>query len=96
MIGLMLTGGCVTVPAVEYRQVKSPADMIGMSDSFYLRRSALEITGTQVKKKDSKGNETTTVTVAIKSAPRESQAVRYAIGGKRALTASTRINITKI
>lgn len=70
--------------------------MAGMSDSFYLRRSVLEISGTEVAKKDVTGDAVIVTNVTVKSIPREDTSTRYAIGGKRKFTSSTRINLTKV
>jgi hypothetical protein len=70
--------------------------MDGMSDSFYLRRTTLEVSATSSKKKDASGTEVVVTNVNINAVPAEHQAVRYAIGGKRTLRSNTRVNLTKI
>ncbi|WP_417592690.1 hypothetical protein [Parasphingorhabdus sp.] len=94
--GAVGLGGCATVPAVQYNTIASPADMRGMADSFYLRRTTLEISATETAKKDAAGENVVVTNVAVKAVPAEYRNTRYAIGGKRTLRSDTRINLTKI
>jgi len=93
---LMAVSGCVSAPSVQYSKVVSQADMDGMSDSFYLRRTTLEVSATDTKKKDASGKEVVVTDVNVNAVPAEHQAARYAIGGKRTLRSDTRVNLTKI
>jgi hypothetical protein len=93
---IVVLAGCQTTSKVEYRTVSSPADMLGMTDSFYLRRSTLEISATSGPANPADRSGGTQTTITIQAPPREFPAVRIGIAAHRGFLSSTKINITKV
>ncbi|WP_278391711.1 hypothetical protein [Sphingobium yanoikuyae] len=89
---LALSAGCATTSKVEYRVITSPADMKGMTDAFYMRRSVLELSASNVPA----GKTDVETTIAIQALPREAQSLRIGVAAHRGFLSTTKINITKV
>lgn len=92
----LLLGGCSALPSVQYRIIESSKDMDGMTDSFYLRRSEIELTlVTSTTAKDPKNNPALSTEIAIVSKPREYRGTKLGIRADSSWRASTMVALNK-
>ncbi len=94
--GSVLLCACAGTPNVKYKEIKTATDMEGVSDSFVLQRSILEISTSRRKSKDADGNDIYVTDFQIASVPRPAADVRYGITGAESWNASTSVTVTKI
>lgn len=85
--------GCTVLPTVQYRMIKGPADMAGMTDSFYLQRSEIEIAmGPEAK--DAAGKPVAQ-DPTITSLPRETRESKVGIRAVTNWRSSTVVTVNK-
>jgi hypothetical protein len=85
--------GCAAVPQVEYRVVKSPDDMRGMTDAFFRQNSVIEITNPTPKPKEPPTSPDETI--LIQSRATEYRQEKLGIKALSNFSASTVVNINK-
>lgn len=95
-IALILLSGCTAIPTVQYRHVKSSTDMIGMSDAYFLQKSAISITIDEQAQKDNQGNPVAyAYTLTVTSIPKEDTSKKIAVRPKKNWMGETRLSIAK-
>ena len=88
--------GCTVVPTVQYRIIKSPGDMIEMTDAFYRARSEIVVTSSLLSAtKPASGAESSVLQISVASNPIESKDAKLGIRAVTNWRSSTVVNITK-
>jgi hypothetical protein len=97
VITVVFAAGCTVLPTVQYHVVKSPDDMKGMADSFFLQRSTIAIdlvSDTSAKNKDNK--DVLVSDVSIVSKPAEYRDLKLAIKPSNNWRSNTTVTVNKV
>jgi len=77
--------GCTVMPTVLYKKVNGPQDALGMSDSYFLQKSKLEISLVEAPEP----------VLTLKSTPMEDSSRKLAINPQSDWTSTTTISLAK-
>lgn len=92
----LLVAGCTALPTVKYKQIRSPADMQGVSDTYFLQRSQIGIALTESAEKGKEGKpDTTTISVTVTSTPAEHVEFKLGFTPVRNWRSKTGVNLVK-
>ncbi|MEB4734136.1 hypothetical protein OXV40_34380, partial [Burkholderia contaminans] len=95
MVGL--SACTAVVPQTQYKVISTPADMQGVTDSFYLQATQISISQNGATTKLTRSNAGKTVTnVSVASVPTEYKDLKLGIRPVNDWRSSTMLNITKL